>query len=159
MVDVYVFRRAADGTVEFLQMLRALGGTLGDTWQPVMGHAETWETAVQCALRELEEETGLKRESEQFLGFWALEQVHPYYLAGEDVVMMSPRFAAEAGASWEVKLNAEHTMLRWVPQGAIDEHFMWPGQRAAAREVLTEVVAVGSLSRDRIKIEHAGVKR
>jgi hypothetical protein len=36
---------------------------------------------------------------------------------------------------------------------------MWPGQRAAAREVLTEVVAAASLSRDRIRIEHAGVKR
>jgi 8-oxo-dGTP pyrophosphatase MutT (NUDIX family) len=158
IVDVYVFRRPGlAGGLQFLQLLRSKG-VMGDTWQPVMGHAESWENATQCALRELEEETGLSRESEQLIGFWALEQVHPYYMPCLDAIVMSPRFAAEVSGEWEPRLNAEHTVARWVSQGTVDEEFMWPGQRAAIREILSDIVQY-SLSRDPLKIDHKAVKR
>ena len=163
IVDVYVFRRPErdvllDNAPQFLQMLRS-GPPLDNTWQPVMGHMEPWETAPQCALRELEEETGLARESDELLGFWALDQVHPFYIAELDSVVMSPRFAAEAAPGWEPRLNAEHSVVRWVTQGTLEESFMWPGQRAALREVVSEILAVSSLCRDRLRVEHRGVKR
>jgi 8-oxo-dGTP pyrophosphatase MutT (NUDIX family) len=158
IVEVYVFRHAdAGGEPQFLQLLRS-GGPMANSWQPVMGHAEPWETAVQCALREFEEETGLARESEQLMALWALEQVHPYYIAELDAVVLPPRFAAEVAAAWEPKLNSEHLAIRWVSQASVEGQFMWPGQRAAIREILSDILQP-SLSRDLLRIDHKSVKR
>ena len=133
IVDVYIFRRRAR-SIEFLQLLRS-AEPLKDTWHPVMGHVEKGETAVACALRELEEEVGLHREDAAFKGMWALEQVHPFYIAAIDQIVLSPRFAAEVTATWNPRVNDEHTAARWVKRSEVAKRFMWPGQRAACGEV------------------------
>ncbi len=170
VVDVYVFRSTARGTkrqtdrgkrkpakagaetVEFLQLLRA-GDPLGGTWQPVMGHVEPGETAVACALRELSEEIGLAASDPAFLGLWALEQVHPFYLAALDAIVLSPRLAAQVAPVWRPRLNHEHTDHRWVSASQIAKRFMWPGQIAACREVLACIVPLDSLARERLSID------
>ena len=90
-----------------------------------MGHTEPWESAVKCALRELEEEAGLARESDHLIGFWALEQVHPYFMASLDAIVMSPRFAAEVTSDWEPKINHEHTKARWVSKETFERLPVW----------------------------------
>ena len=114
IVDVYVFRTADDARtaadsagVEFLQLLRS-GDPLARTWQPVMGHCEGGERAPACALRELREEVGLSADGAgqpALLAFYALEQVHPFYLAAIDAVVLSPRFAAHVARAWSPRLN------------------------------------------------------
>lgn len=155
VVDVYVFRRLA-GTinpcVQFLQLLR-VEDPLGGTWHPVMGHVEAGESAQACAIRELREEVGLDRSSPALLGMWALEQVHPFFIAPIDSIVMSPRFAAHVRWAWTPTLNAEHGAYRWIEAGAIEDAFMWPGQRAACREVLSEIVRDASLSRERLRVD------
>jgi 8-oxo-dGTP pyrophosphatase MutT (NUDIX family) len=177
VVDVYVFTRvppgdpmerartrphldtdsADDGAsrpapiVYFLQLFRS-GPPLDQTWQPVMGHVHAGETSVQCALREMHEELRLTPRDPAFLGFWALEQVHPFYIAAIDTVVMSPRFCAEVRHGWTPTLNEEHTSHRWVRHSDIDTHFMWPGQKSCGREIVREIVPDGSLSRDRLRI-------
>jgi dATP pyrophosphohydrolase len=154
IVDVYVFRRSAgpgNAGVEFLQLLRA-AAPLAATWHPVMGHIEAGETAVACALRELEEELGLKRDDRALMGVWALEQVHPYYVAEIDWVVLSPRFAAEVRAGWEPRINHEHTAARWVSAGEVRKKFMWPGQVAACGEIADHLLRPGSLSRDTLRV-------
>lgn len=148
IVDVYVFRRNPEGA-EFLQMYREDGG-LAKTWQPVMGHIEEGETAVAAAVREMEEETGLKRAG--VLGMWALEQVHPFYIARTDEVVMSPRFAVEVKPGWEPRLNEEHSAHRWIAGHQAERFFMWPGQREAVREVL-EVVIRGGLGESGMRVD------
>jgi dATP pyrophosphohydrolase len=111
-----------------------------------MGHVEAGETAVACALRELEEELGLRRDDPALLGVWALEQVHPYYVAVIDCVVLSPRFAAEVRPGWEPRINDEHSAFRWVPADRVGETFMWPGQLAACREIAGDLLRTGSLS-------------
>ena len=138
LIDVYVFRRTTHG-IDFLQLFRAQP-PLNETWQPVMGHIEPGESAVACALRELHEELALSRNNPAFLNLWALQEVHPYFLASSDSIMLSPRFAAEVTPTWTPTLNEEHTGHRWVPASDIDQAFLWPGQRAACREVLTVIV-------------------
>jgi dATP pyrophosphohydrolase len=147
VVDVYVFRAGERG-VEFLQLLRA-SDPLGQTWQPIMGHVEPGESAVQTALRELREEVGLEVASPQCLGLWALEQVHPFYIAAIDSIVMSPRFACEVGAGWTPRLNEEHTAWRWVSDARA---FMWPGQKRCVEEILEEIVRGDSLSRERLRV-------
>lgn len=170
IVDVYVFRDSPrdPGDIEFLQMLRA-SQPMGGTWQPVMGHIEPGETAVDTALRELREEASLGpgsvrapvRSTPDLLGVWALEQVHPFYIAAIECIVLSPRFAARVHPTWEPVLNHEHTASRWVAlprlaSGAAQQarlaaalqQFMWPGQKATILEILREVVPDDSLSRD-----------
>lgn len=143
IVDVYIFRRKR-GALEFLQLLRA-SEPLIHTWHPVMGHVEKGETAVACAIRELGEEVGLHTDRTELLGLWALEQVHPYYVAEIDQIVLSPRFAAEVKPRWEPRLNDEHAKARWVKRSEVAKKFMWPGQVAACREI-ENLVSRGNLA-------------
>lgn len=123
----------------FLQVLRS-GEPLMGTWHPVMGHVEEGETAVQCARRELREELGITSAEARVRGFHALEQVHPFYIAAIEAIVMSPRFALEVAPGWSPVLNDEHSAARWVPASRVGELFMWPGQIRACQEVLDHVI-------------------
>lgn len=152
VVDVYIFRRG--GRVpEFLQLLRA-DEPLKDTWHPIMGHIHDGESAIQTAMRELHEEAGLAATDSALLNIWALDQVHPFYVARLDCICLSPRFAAEVPPGWQPTLNDEHSAARWVP--ADDAYaFVWPGQRAAVAEVLT-ILRGGSLAAELLRMVPGG---
>lgn len=145
VVDLYVFRQQSgsastreggDPEWGLLQVHRAKPPLL-DTWQPVMGHIEPGESAVQAVIREAGEEIGLDLgDAAQSQGLWALEQVHPFYIAAIDCVVMSPRFLAVVRPGWTPRLNPEHSHARWVAASSAWRHFMWPGQMAAVREAL-----------------------
>lgn len=133
IIDVYVVRRMQQ-EVELLQVHRA-EPPLAATWQPLMGHIEAGETAVDAARREMLEEVGLSREDASYLGMWALEQVHPYFLPESDSVVLSPRFVVEVSPTWVPRLNEEHDAMRWVAGHQAERFFMWPGQIAAVKEI------------------------
>ncbi|MEO1129332.1 MAG: NUDIX domain-containing protein [Planctomycetota bacterium] len=161
IVDVYVFRARSgageDADIDLLQLHRA-SDPLGATWQPIMGHIESGETAVTTAVRELAEEVGLTPTGDAFRGMWALEQVHPFYLAALDCIVMSPRFAVEVAPGWEPTLDHEHDDARWItwPLHAgmpASDFFMWPGQRAAIAELTTAIARRGSIARDHLRID------
>lgn len=182
VVDVYVFQRSdrppaplftadrrraprmdsddapgfpAKPAVWFLQLLRA-GAPLADTWHPVMGHCESGETAPACMFREVREELGLAHDSPALRGAWALEQVHPFYIAEIDSIVMSPRFAAEVVPGWTPTLNDEHAGFRWVHARDVPAAFMWPGQQGACREILDYLLPDGSLMRDLVRVRPPG---
>lgn len=171
VVDLYVFRPATRADersrpqetddqspprstrVMFLQLLRATS-PLKNTWHPAMGHIEAGESAVDCAVREAREEMGLAIPSKDVQGFWALEQVHPFYIAPIDTIVMSPRFAVEVSPAWQPTLDDENADSRWVHQDDAPTMFMWPGQREAIREILTSIVPERSPARQWLRIAH-----
>lgn len=129
IVEVFVVRGA-----ELLLLRRAQAPMLG-TWQPVLGHAEVGETAVETARRELCEETGLASGA-GLDSLVALERVCPYFLPDDDAVVLSPRFVARAACDWEPRLCDEHDAARWTPGSEAATSLCWPSQRETWQEVL-----------------------
>lgn len=140
LVDVYVFRRTPEA--EFLH-LRRVGGSMRGTWHPIMGTLEPGEASPAGARREVMEEVGLGPGDPAWRGFWALQGVHPYYIARRDAIMLTPRFAAEVAPEWTPRLNDEHDAWRWVPLADVPRMFMWPGQHAAIDEIVRTILAGG----------------
>ncbi|MEQ9096261.1 MAG: NUDIX domain-containing protein [Phycisphaerales bacterium] len=142
LVDVYVMRQAGD--LEFLQ-LRRTAEPLSGTWQPVMGHIEQGEDAMQAAVRELGEEVGLVPGDDAWLGFWQLEEVHPYFVAALDAVVLSPRFAVLVHAAWQPDISTDHAhdAHRWVPACDAEATFLWPGQWRACAEAASLIARRG----------------
>jgi len=140
IVDVYVFRLTGGGCagVEFLQARRVKGKMAG-TWQPVMGHIEAGETAVDTAMRELAQETQYKPNA-GLIGMWQLESVNTYFLASEDCVVLAPCFGAQVDAGVEPRLNDEHDAFRWVRRDHVDRVFVWPGQRVAIEQIVRDIL-------------------
>jgi 8-oxo-dGTP pyrophosphatase MutT (NUDIX family) len=132
VLDIYIARRATLG-LEFLQF-RRVQEPLAHTWQPIMGHIEQGEATAKAMWRELWEEAGLLADDQAIIGARAQEQVHPFYIAKQDYIMMSPRFLIEVTPTWKPTLNEEHDQHRWVQEAKIDDMFLWPGQKLALRE-------------------------
>jgi dATP pyrophosphohydrolase len=136
-VEVFPFRRRAE-LVECLMLQRADGDTLGGTWHAVHGAIEGRETAVQAAVRELREESGLSP-----LRFWQIDYVSVFFLAATDTIHMNPIFGAEIDPAAAVSLSSEHKAFQWLPLAAAIEQFMWPNQRRALREIRKQVIQAG----------------
>lgn len=153
MVTVFIFRRRIRSRqAEFLQLLRAdtPGNLMAGTWQPVAGGIMPGETAVRAALREMHEETGLKPAN--LHGFWQCDEVHPFYLAARDAIVLAPAFAAEAHPRWEPVLNREHTDFRWVPAASANRRFIWPYQCASFHEICSLILPARSPVRNALRI-------
>ncbi len=152
IVEAFIFRRTNSQGIELLQLLRSRTAAVSPaTWQPVLGHIEANETALDAIRREMLEETALTRGSR--LGLWQLEQVYPFYIASINAVLLCPRFAAEVSADWEPKLNGEHEAHRWVPEGEARRCFVWPGQRAAIEELRRDILGPDSPCSALLRIE------
>jgi dihydroneopterin triphosphate diphosphatase len=126
-VAVYVYRRRPDGGLDFLQIRRTEDSLEhGAVWAVVYGGIEAGETAVQTALRELDEETGLRPHA-----MFQVEYLESFYFRQRDVVMLMPVFAVEVTGEPSIRLDADHDAYRWVPYEARDEQFLWRTQREA----------------------------
>ena len=129
-VVVYVMR-LVEGAWQVLQLERAPGQYLEGTWQFPGGKLEEGESAVDAAVRELREETGLVPERMQHLTY-----VPTFYLAAKDAIATQAAFCAFANG--EIRLNHEHTALRWTDRYRVKRDVLWPTDRTALAEVWRE---------------------
>jgi dihydroneopterin triphosphate diphosphatase len=133
-IAVYVFRRVA-GKLELLQIHRSDStGEYQRSWQTVYGGVEKGETAVQAALRELREETGLVPRR-----MFQVEYLESFYFMPHDYVLVMPVFGVEVEATAAVTLNHEHDDFRWIPAAEMEAAFMWRTQREAVRCLLEAI--------------------
>jgi dATP pyrophosphohydrolase len=136
IIELCVFRFAGEGP-EYLLLRRAHGERLyPGIWQFVTGSVEAGEKAWQAALRELQEETGFRSER-----FWVVSYVGRFYDPAEDVVHLTPFFAAQVHSDACPVLSAEHREFAWLPVREAARRLVWPGQKQGLEVVHRELVA------------------
>jgi len=111
IVAVYVVRPApSGGGVELLMLQRPDGHRFAGAWQTVGGHIEErqGETAWQAALRELDEETGLR-----VVRWYRIDRPETFYNPDNDTIYLVPAFVALVAADAEPTLSDEHQAFRW----------------------------------------------
>ncbi|HET7744057.1 MAG TPA: NUDIX domain-containing protein [Gaiellaceae bacterium] len=116
---------------EFLVLLRS--PEKHGYWHLVAGGIEEGESAREAAVRELEEETGLRAAGEIEALTLALAYRRPPELGGARITVHP--FWVQAPAGWEPTLNEEHVQYRWCEAAEAVELVAYPEPRKALRLV------------------------
>ena len=132
VVDAYVYRKAEDGLL-FLILKRAETKMYEHLWQGVAGQIEAGETAPLAAIRELDEETGLKPRH-----MFIADHISRFYEAHDDRINLVPVFGIEVDSD-DVTLSEEHCDYKWVTLDEALEHLVWRGQKKGI-QVINEMV-------------------
>jgi 8-oxo-dGTP diphosphatase len=139
MVTVFVVRPDAGGSSdEFLQLRRARGDYMGETWQIIRGGVDAGETYAQAALRELREESGLTARE-----FYRLGSVESFYTEVDDTLWHSVPFCARIDREQEVVLNDEHDASRWIHRNHIAAETMWASERIVLADLMRDILDDG----------------
>lgn len=130
---VYAVRRR--DAEEQLLFLHRSGGRMGGRWWPVTGTRDAMETPAQCAVRELEEETGLTPTA-------LFRTALTYPVEGGGYLRI---FVAVVTADAGVRLNWEHDDYRWCSQTQVQPlvgDFVVPIMHEAIRIFRAQPVAL-----------------
>ncbi len=79
-----------------------------NVWQVITGTIELGETAIETALREITEETGLV-----VTQGWNIPYISQYYDINKDAIGLAPCFGTIVNNSLQIKLSEEHTEYKW----------------------------------------------
>lgn len=109
--------------------------TLIGEWCQIAGSIEEGETAWQTALRELDEETGLRPDT-----LYSADTCEQFYEADRDAITIAPVFVAFIDNTAEVSLNHEHSAFRWVSFEEAIELVAFGGQRRILRWIVEEFI-------------------
>ncbi len=106
-----IFRRTVDG-VKFLLLYRR-----GQYWNFPKGHFEAGETSLDTALRETEEETGIKKEDLRIIpGFRAYEKFY-FHRGDERIYDTVILYLAETRKAHVMIAPREHSGYAWFLYG------------------------------------------
>lgn len=96
--------------IKFLLLKRAVNLRLyPNIWQVVTGTIESGETALQCAEREIFEETGLTA-----LEMWTIPYITHFFDLNKDIIHASPVFGILVDKDSPVILSDEHQDYEWL---------------------------------------------
>ena len=108
---------------EFLLLRRSMNTIYPGIWQGVTGKIENSETPYQTALRELEEETGLKA-----YRLFTVDKVNMFYDAKKDTMNLIPVFGAIVQSN-DIILSKEHTEYKWCDLNETIKLITWDQQK------------------------------
>ena len=122
LVEVHLFR-IENNELKFLLLKRSAHKIYPGLWQMVSGHIKVGETAVQTALRELLEETGIRP-----FRLWVAPNINSFYSPDDDSICIMPVFAAQIKDD-NVLISEEHSEFKWVNSEEAKTFLAWEGQR------------------------------
>ena len=99
-------------------------------WQFVSGALDSKETAIEAALRELLEETGLHPKA-----LWVVPFVNSFFDPEDDTINLNPMFAAQVEPGSVPQLSHEHDEYEWCLFDDAVRRLIWHGQREGLRIV------------------------
>ena len=121
-ISAYIIRQTSEGPRYLL--IRRCGKYLPGTWQMISGGIENGETAVQAALREIQEETGLIP-----YALYSADAVETFYMQSNDKITFVPVFVAFVD-NLEVALSPrEHDAYEWLSFENARDRLVWAEQR------------------------------
>jgi 8-oxo-dGTP pyrophosphatase MutT (NUDIX family) len=85
-------------------------------WQVVTGTIETNETALQTAIREVKEETGIVTQD-----IWTIPYITQFFDPYRNIIHASPVFGFLTDINTEILLSAEHQAYKWLPMDEISK--------------------------------------
>lgn len=110
-IQAHVVRKNFDGNFEFLVLKRSNYCSIyPNIWQVVTGTIKENETALDCAIRELYEETTLIP-----LKIWKIPYVALFYNHLDNKIHTSPVFGFLVSYDNEVIISEEHSDFLWLP--------------------------------------------
>jgi len=118
-IELHIYNAAPK---KFLLLKRAVHKIYPGTWQMITASCERKESTPQTAVRELQEETGLKA-----VKLYSIPHVNTFYFDINDSICLSPVFLAIVDSE-AVKLSSEHTQYKWVTFDEALELINWPDQ-------------------------------
>ncbi len=121
--------------VEHLQQYNYLALRRGSTdplypglWQAITGTIEPSETAINCAIREIREETGLIPKQ-----VWTIPFVAVFFDPYKDEVNASPIFGVTVDFNQQISISGEHDDYKWLSLEQFIEVVELPSHKIGAR--------------------------
>jgi dihydroneopterin triphosphate diphosphatase len=121
-ISAYVIHRI-NKEPRYLLIHRCCGGYLNGTWQMVTGKVEKNETAIQTALREIKEETGLIPQK-----LYSADAVETFFIHSLNRIIFVPVFVAFVDTT-KVQLSDEHDRYEWLVFEEAINRLEWAEQR------------------------------
>jgi dihydroneopterin triphosphate diphosphatase len=144
-VVVLIVRQSGDGHQPLIAR-RNDAKYMGGTCQLISGGLNPGETAWQGALREMQEETGLRPQE-----FYRLSTLTSFYRPDKDSLNTAPMFCAIVAKNAAVTINGEHTDFEWVDVNDADNRLMWRSDLGALEEVRS-VILGGGMAKEYLRI-------
>ncbi len=138
LVATWIYRvpdPARPTDLEILLLRRGPGRPLAGLWQCVTGSIEPGERVAVAALRELDEETGIRGGAIE--AFYDLDLVSLFHWPGVDAVLSEAVFAVRVKPDVVPVLSHEHDALGWAGPAEAAERTVWPAYREAIERVAT----------------------
>jgi dihydroneopterin triphosphate diphosphatase len=129
LVACWLYRLDAAGHPEILLIRRAPDRVYPGLWQCVTGKLEDGETILDGALREVAEETGLRRSD--LSDVMDTDIVNWFHAADLDTILCEAVFAARVPPGARITLSSEHDDQRWLPAEEAKELVVWPAYERA----------------------------
>lgn len=104
-------------------------------WQMITGSIKKNEKAVDAAIRELKEETGLKP-----LHLWLVPLTFSFFNSQKDSLILSPFFAAQVKCVDSIDLSREHDDYGWFTINKAREKLILPSWKKGIKIVYDYIV-------------------
>lgn len=109
-IQVHIVRISPENKPEYLVIKRSDNSNLyPSVWQVITGWIDNGETAIQTALREVQEETGLNP-----IKICTIPYVASFFNPIRDLVQFAPVFGMMVDNNAHVKLSVEHSEFKWL---------------------------------------------